>query len=118
MPKKEQVKESSLYKVGQEIYYSGVRGGITTSVITKVGRKYCELSNNRLRLNIELNRVVSNDASWTSQVWESLEAYELEKFSNKLWDEIRLYFSRAYSKPKEMTDHKLQQIKSIIDEVQ
>ena len=106
-----------MYKVGQEIYYGDARGGITTSVITKVGRKYCELSNKRRRLNIELNRVVSSDASWTYQVWESLEAYELEKSSNKLWDEIRLYFSKAYSKPKEMTDHKLQQIKSIIDEL-
>ena len=117
MPKKEQVKESNLYKVGQEIYYSSNRGGISNAIITKVGRKYCELSNRRLRLNIQLNRVVSADGDWTYQVWESLEAYELEKSSNKLWDEIRLYFSNTYSKPKEMTDHKLKQIKSILDEI-
>lgn len=117
MGKKEQQKDSRSYEVGQEIFYAGHRGGLSFATISKVGRRYCELSNKRLRLDMQLGKVVSKDGDWSYPTWPSREAYLLKIDTDQAWEEVQQFF-RAYSRPQNVTLEHLQQIKAIIDGIQ
>lgn len=92
--------------IGQKLWYVPRelrRADPREVTVTKVGRKWADVSGGHGRINVETLEVDGRGYSSPGKCWRSREEYEAYDALCKAWDELRTLLSRHWSPPAGVT---------------
>lgn len=103
------------YQVGQQLWcsYSQIRSTPEYVSITKVGRKWLELSN-RYRAEKETLKLDGGAYSSPGQCYISKEEFDNVVFLNDKWNEFQRLIRNGYARPKHLTADMIDGMMSMI----
>jgi len=90
---------------GQELWFvpSRRRASPYIATVLKVGRKWAELDDRGLRIDVETLWADGGQYSSPGRAWLSKEAWEEEVERNKAWDRFTTLLRHKYSVPDHLT---------------
>ncbi len=105
------------FKVGQRVYrltYNNLSGNLHPDIVTKVGRKWISLQNDR-RFDAEtLKMDGSNTGYGPGRVYLSAETYRDECALSQAWNEVRSLVAGSYSTPDGVTPEAINQALTLL----